>query len=105
MNKIQHLSQISKNNGKYFFHYELAERKTVQFAMPVFTNANSMTNKIGTSKVYKKLVLVDKEVDVNETEEVDKETAELIYNMAKVGNMVRSVEKYESVNGWTVTLK
>jgi hypothetical protein len=64
-----------------------------------------MTDKIGTSKTYKKLVCVQKEVTVEPVEEVDAETAELIYNMAKAGNMIQSFQKFESSNGWVVRIK
>jgi hypothetical protein len=105
MNKTQHLTEISKKDGKYFFRYELIEKKEIQFALPVFTNANSMTDKLGTSKVYKKLVCVEKTSDIAELEEVDSETVQLIYNMAKANDMIQSFERFESVNGWVVRIK
>lgn len=105
MESVQYLTQISKKNGTYEFRFEVPENVTFQYVHPVYTNESSMIDNIGISRVFKATSQATK-TRLNEViETVDERTAKTITMLAKEANMIQSFQEFESVNGWTITLK
>lgn len=106
MNQMQHLTEIIRKDDTYQFRYEIPTTKEETFALPVFTNQESMIeNKLGKSLTIKKLVKAEKKSTKEVIQDVDKETAELIYTIAKNSDMIQSVETFEFAKGFVVRIK
>lgn len=105
MNQVKYLTHISKKNEQYEFRFEVPENVTFQFVHPVYTNAESMIDAIGISKNIKKTSTVTKTIVKEIVEIVSERTAKLITMLAKEADMIQSLQHFESVNGWTITIK
>lgn len=106
MNQMQYLTEIIKKDDNFQFRFEIPVRKIETFALPVYTNQESMIeNKLGKSLTIKKLYETEKVSTKEVIQDVDKETAQMIFNMAKNSDMIESFETLEFQNTTVIRIK
>ena len=105
MNQMQYLTEIIRKGDTYQLRFEVPETVTFQYVHPVYTNAKSMIDAIGISKNIKATSQATK-TRINEViEDVTKEVAQMVYEIAKKADGILSVETFESVKGFAVRIK
>jgi len=103
MKTLENLESISHTNGTYTLRFERKVKTSKQVAHPVFTNMDSMTDKVGRSRVYKNIATVEGERTETELTTASKQTAKAWLAKAHQAGLVGNKEDLENGN-WVLRI-